>query len=229
MNIPVSPIPVRISLETQSINNGGSVVHDIDVNALIENANSAQYELQLCYGTTSLYRSAVYHINKNYKTISFFFMVGQDMFIASLTVANNTCSFQKMSAGISENEVLTIVQNEIKGGVGVYLSSVDATEGFTISLPDVASATGQFAAGRLLLIGSECLGLDFYFNKFSGWQIVGGLPTGSDYTKTDLKVNAQKTGILIKYKEAGETFNAYVLWYANPDHCVVEEGSYTPE
>lgn len=228
MIIPVSPVPVRIALETQSINNGGYVVHDIDVAELFEKADSAQYELQLCYGTTSIYRSAVYHINKTGKTITFFFMVGQDLFTAALTAANNRCTFAKMSAGLSENEVLTIVQNEINDGVGQYLASVDATDGFTISLPDVASATGQFAAGRLLLIGPEQRGLDFYFNKFSGWQIVDGLPSGSDYKKTDLSVNGQKTGMHITYKEAGETFNAYVLWYANPDQCVVEEGSYTP-
>lgn len=120
MIIPVSPIPVRIALETQTFSNNTYVTHDIDVTALIENVNSAQYELQLCYGTTSLYRSSVYHVSKYANSITFYFMVGQEMVSATLSASNNRCVFNKVSIGLDQNEVMNLI----------YASSEDVNDGY---------------------------------------------------------------------------------------------------
>ena len=234
MIIPVSPVPVRIALETQSINNGGYVVHDIDVAELIEKADSAQYELQLCYGTTSLYRSAVYHINKTAKTITFFFMVGQDLFTAAMTTANNKCTFAKMSAGLSEGEVQNLISNSItslvSGGISQNLIDVDDTTGCTITMP-FASAD-IIAAGHLVVYergnaytASNYYETDFYHTPGTNeWRYNS---SSGDFSMTALTSNNVKTGIHIKNVDA-RNFDVFVIWYYNPDGCYLEEGSFTP-
>lgn len=231
MNIPVSPIPVRISLETQAINNGGSVVHDIDVKALLENANSAQYELQLCYDTTSLYRSSVYHINKNYKTISFFFMVGQDMFIATLTAANNRCSFQKMSAGISESEVRQIVTETANSGFSQNLLQVSDGDGCTLTMPYTNKDIS--ASGHIYIhTASDDYDSDFVYTT-SGFKLAKGRNSSvlggivlSDLTDTSVTPNV-KTGLYIQ-DDSFETLDVFVTWYYNPEGCYLEEGRFIP-
>lgn len=229
MNIPVSPIPVRISLETQAINNGGYAVHDIDVNSLIENANSAQYELQLCYGTASLYRSAVYHINKYGKTISFFFMVGTDLFVATLTTANNRCTFAKVSAGLSENEVVTLIQDEKVKGVAQGVTNVDE-EGCTITMPFVDNSIR--AAGHLLIFEegsaySTSNVIDTFIIHVPNDQWRYKNSSLGDFSFTPVTIDGVNTGITIKSTDARE-FSAYVIWYENFDGCTIELGEYTP-
>lgn len=157
MIIPVSPVPVRIALETQGITNNGYVVPDIDVNELIEKADSAQYELQICYGTTSLYRSILYQVNKTAKTITFFFMVGNDLYSAALTASNGRCTFKKIPFGDTlptvtsayEGYVLTVnelgewVAAEASGGANVLTLYANTLQGH---LYTDSACTDQFLA-----------------------------------------------------------------------------------
>ncbi len=231
MIIPVSPVPVRIALETQAINNNGYVVHDIDVAELIEKADSVQYELQICYGTTSLYRSAVYHINKYARSITFFFMVGMDLFTATLSVGSNRCTFAKMSTGLSESEVRSLVTSSAQAGLSQNLINVDDTEGCTITMP--FADIDIIAAGHLVIYergnaysASNVYETDFFHTPGTNeWRYKA---SSGDFTLATLTRDTLKTGIHIVNTDA-VNFDVFVTWYYNPDGCYLEEGTFVPD
>jgi hypothetical protein len=234
MIIPVSPVTVRIALETQSINNNGYVVHDIDVAELIEKADSVQYELQLCYATSSLYRSSVYHINKYARSITFFFMVGLDMYTGTMAVGTTRFSFAKVQTGLSEGEVQNAITNRLEAaataGFSQNLTDVDDTDGCTITMP--FADVSIIAAGHLVIYerGSAYSTSNVYETDFfhtpgtNEWRYK---TSSGDFSLTLLTSDAVKTGIHITNVDA-HNFDVFVTWYYNPDGCYLEEGSFTP-
>jgi len=231
MIIPVSPVPVRIAIETQAINNNGYVVHDIDVAELIEKADSVQYELQICYGTTSLYRSAVYHINKYARSITFFFMVGLEMYTGTMAVGTTRFSFAKVQTGLSESEVRSIITSSANAGLSQNLIDVDDTTGCTITMPfaDIDIIT----AGHLVIYerGNAYSASNFYETDFyhtpgtNEWRYK---TSSGDFSLTTLSRDTLKTGIHIVNVDA-KNFDVFVTWYYNPDECYLAEGSFIPD
>ena len=232
MIIPVSPVPVRIALETQAITNGGYVVHDINVAELIEKADSAQYELQICYGTTSLYRSAVYHINNYARSITFFFMVGADLFTATLSVGSTHCTFAKMSAGLSESEVRSLITSSAQAGLSQNLLQVSDEDGCTLTTPftnkDIA------AAGHIYIhTASDDYDSDFVYTT-AGFKLAKGRASSdlggiqiSDLTNIQVSPNV-KTGLYIQDSDF-EKLDVFVIWYYNPEGCYLAEGYFVPD
>lgn len=239
MIIPVQPVPVRISLETQAINNGGYVTTDIDIEKMIRDAESVQYELNLCYGSTSLYRSSVYHVNKYLNTITFFFMVGSDIYSATLSVSNKRCTFAKIETGVSEGTVNSIVSNAIytlmSTGYAENLTNVNYSEGFSITTPG-SDTTGLIASGHILIVEGDdttftsydkFVSTDFWYGGASkGWQFKDPI-AGSAFSATDITISGTKTAVHIVDRYF-TNFNVYVIWYCNPDGCTIEEGDVSP-
>lgn len=232
MIIPVSPVPVRIALETQAINDNGYAVHNINVAELIEKADSAQYELQICYGTTSLYRSSVYHINKYARSITFFFMVGQDLFTATLSVGSTRCTFAKMYSGLTETEVRSLITTVANEGLSQNLLQVSDEDGCSLTTPYTNKNIS--AAGHLYIhTASDNYESEFIYTtsgfklaKGTASSVLGGIQI-SDLTNIQVSPNV-KTGLYIQDSDF-EKLDVFVTWYYNPEGCYLAEGYFVPD
>lgn len=235
MIIPVQPVPVRISLEAQAITNGGYLTTDIDIVKMIREAESVQYELNLCNGTMVLYRSVMYSVNKNLNTVTFFLMVGSDLFSATLSASNKRCTFAKIDMGLSEGTVSNMINNAIENlrisGYSDALVDVDDEDGCTLTTP--YAATDITAYGHLYIhTASDDYESDFAYTP-SGFKLAKG--TSSSVTgdivisdQADISVTPPvKTGIYIQ-DAAFENLNVFVTWYDNPDGCYLATGQFTP-
>lgn len=96
MIIPIQPVPVRVSINTQYLTSSSYAQTDIDVDKMILEADSNLYELNLCYETTSLYRSVTYNVHKSSRAISWLIMVQNDWFFATLNASNKRLTFYKV-------------------------------------------------------------------------------------------------------------------------------------
>lgn len=233
MIIPVSPVPVRISLETASISNNGYVSTDIDVSKLIRDADSVLYEINVCKGVTVLYRSNTYQVNKSAGTIIFDIMVGSDLFSATLSASNKRCTFAKIDMGLSEGTVSNMINNAIDNlkvsGYSDNLVDVDATDGFTLTIPYVEGSSSIVCAGHLMLWETEAgtaYETDFFYDPYSGFTCTNDT-VPSPFASLILTVGTVKTGRFYNASNIS-AFNCAVTFYYNPDGCYLATGSFTP-
>lgn len=143
MIIPVQPVPVRISVSADTITNNGYVTPDLDIEKLIRDSESNHYELNICYTATNLYRTDVYQVNKSAKSITFFFMIGNDLYSAALTSSNGRCTFKKIPFG----DQLPTVTSADAGHVLKVNSS-----GAWVAAPDSLPDPNAYDDGYLLTV-----------------------------------------------------------------------------